>query len=87
MTSYIDGPPPIRIDEPGIYRILVQGRLDSTWSDWFDGLDLSTVDGQDGRVVTSLTGPITDQAALHSILRRIRDLGLTLLLVELVTTA
>lgn len=57
-----------------IYRIRVQGHLGSHWSDWFDGLTITNE--PTGEAV--LTGPIPDQAALHAILTRVRDLGLTL---------
>ncbi len=46
---------------------------------------MSTVRDDDGRIMTSLSGPIIDQGQLHGLLSRVRDLGLTLLLVELVT--
>ncbi len=62
-----------------IYQIKVEGNLDPKWSDWFDGL---AVTPQTGVNETLLSGPITDQAALHSILARIRDLGLPLLSVQ-----
>ena len=58
-----------------VYRIRVAGRLDARWSSWFDGLDVRS--DQDGS--TSLTGPVADQAALHGLLTRVRDLGLELL--------
>jgi hypothetical protein len=57
------------------YEIKVKGQLDSSWSDWFDGLAVSPY--EDG--YTILSGPVPDQAALHGILARIRDLGLPLL--------
>lgn len=57
-----------------IYRIRVQGHLGSHWSDWFDGLTITNE--PTGEAV--LIGPIPDQAALHAILTRVRDLGLTL---------
>jgi hypothetical protein len=58
-----------------IYRITVQGVLDSKWADWFDGLSISpTANGE-----TVLVGAIADQAALHGILTKIRDIGLPLL--------
>ncbi|TGN66907.1 hypothetical protein EXE59_16450 [Nocardioides eburneiflavus] len=53
----------------------VQGRLDDRWAAWFDGLDLSRTD--DGTTV--LRGRVTDQAALHGLLRKLRDLGVPLL--------
>ncbi|MGN6576040.1 MAG: hypothetical protein ACTHKG_10140 [Nocardioides sp.] len=57
------------------YEIRVEGRLDNRWAAWFDGLDLSRAD--DG--TTALRGPVTDQAALHGLLHKLRDLGVTLL--------
>lgn len=57
------------------YRICVQGRLDSAWAEWFDGLSL-VADTEDN---TILAGTLQDQAALHGVLTKIRDLGLTLL--------
>ena len=58
---------------PTAYRVRITGRLDPAWSDWFEGLAI-TVDGGE----TLITGPVTDQAALHGLLRRVRDLGLPL---------
>ncbi len=60
-----------------IYEIHVQGHLDNRWKRWFEGMTLMTLDGE-----TVLSGEVTDQAALYGILSRIRDLGLTLLLVK-----
>ena len=60
-----------------VYRIKLKGCLDPKWSDWFERLALSTEGG-----VTVLKGPVADQAALHGLLIRIRDLNLTLLSVE-----
>ena len=57
------------------YEIRINGRLGSRWSAWFDGLILTEAD--DGTTVIS--GPVVDQAALHGLLQRLRDLGLTLL--------
>ena len=57
------------------YRIRVKGVLDSRWSVWFDDLQVTSDDhGQ-----TTIAGPIADQAALHGLLAKIRDLGLELL--------
>jgi hypothetical protein len=64
---------------PRVYRIRVEGNLDRKWSDWFDGL---TIVPQAGGDETILIGPIADQAALHGILDKIRDLGLSLLFVQ-----
>ena len=57
------------------YQIRVRGHLDDRWSDWFEGLVIQRHD--DG--TTALVGPVVDQAALHGVLARIRDLGLPLL--------
>ena len=57
------------------YEIRVQGRLDDRWSAWFERLDLSRT--EDGATV--LRGPVTDQAALHGLLHKLRDIGLPLL--------
>ena len=59
------------------YRIKLKGRLDPKWSDWFEQMKISTEGGE-----TILTGPVSDQAALHGLLIRIRDLNLTLLSLE-----
>jgi hypothetical protein len=61
--------------EMSIYEIRVQGHLDQSWSSWFDGLIIS-YDGQDQTV---LRGPLTDEAALHGVLIKVRDLALPLL--------
>jgi hypothetical protein len=57
------------------YEIHVQGRLDPRWSVWFDAMTMA--DGVDGTTV--MRGPVADQAALHGLLARLRDLGLPLL--------
>lgn len=59
------------------YRIKVKGTLDPYWSDRLGGLTIVTEDG-----ITTLSGPIVDQASLHGLIMQIRDLGLPLLLVE-----
>jgi hypothetical protein len=61
-----------------IYQIRIDGLLDSSWSDWFDGLAIS----YSAEDTTILTGPLPDQAALHGVLNKIRDLGLTLISVS-----
>ena len=57
------------------YEIRVNGELGSGWSAWFDGLEVTS----DEHGQTTITGPIVDQAALHGLLTKIRDLGLELL--------
>ena len=65
------------------YEIRFDGQLDRGWSDWFDGFTVTNA--RDG--TTSLTGLVADQAALHGLLRRVGDLGLTLISLNLLTTA
>ena len=65
---------PRRCSELQRYEIRVQGHLDCLWADWLDGLTLTRE--RDG--TTTLRGPPVDQAALHGVLTRIRDLGLPL---------
>ncbi len=69
-------------DRPAIYHIQVQGRLDPSWSDWFDGMTLEVESKEAEVLVTTLTGMVLDQSALHGLLNRIRDLGLPLLSVQ-----
>ena len=64
-----------------VYRICVQGRLSQTGAAWFEGFTL-TVDETTSPPQTRLEGPVIDQAALHGLLSRIRDLGLTLITVQ-----
>jgi hypothetical protein len=59
---------------PGQYEIRLRGHLDSRWAAWFDGLSLSNEN--DG--TTIIGGPVVDQAALHGLLQKVRDLGLPL---------
>ena len=61
--------------DAGWYRIRIQGRLDQRWSSWFDGMSVTR--GDDG--TTLLRGRVGDQAALHGLIQKVRDLGLTLL--------
>ncbi len=60
------------------YQIRVKGHLGPQWTDWFEGLAITLEEDGD----TLLTGPIVDQAALYSLLRRVRDLGITLVSVN-----
>jgi hypothetical protein len=66
--------PADRWQEAGRYEIRLKGHLETRWAAWFDGLSLSH--GSDG--TTTIHGPIIDQAALHGVLQKIRDLGLPL---------
>jgi len=60
--------------QPMVYQIRVKGHLGSQWTEWFGGLTVTLED--DGE--TLLTGPVVDQAALHGVLRKVRDLGIPL---------
>ena len=61
-----------------VYQIRVKGHLNRQWIDWFEGLTITLEENGD----TLLTGPVVDQAALYSLLRRVRDLGIPLLAVN-----
>ena len=60
--------------QPMIYQVRLKGHLGRHWTDWFDGLTI-TLDDNGG---TLLTGPVADQAALHGLLKKVRDLGMPL---------
>ena len=64
--------------QPVVYQIRVKGHLDSQWTDWFEGLTITLEENGD----TLLTGPVIDQAALHGLLKKVRDLGLPLVSVS-----
>lgn len=68
-------PPAHRDAESSRYEIRLHGQLDQRWSTWFEGFTLTHQ--SDG--TTTLTGPVIDQAALHGLLRRVGDLGVTLI--------
>lgn len=61
--------------EPMIYQIRIKGHLDREWTDWFEGLTIQLTDNGE----TLLTGPVVDQAALHGLLRKVRDVAMPLL--------
>jgi hypothetical protein len=61
-------------DEPQLYEIRLKGHVDDRWAEWFEGLTITLE--EDGN--TLLTGPVIDQAALHGLLKKVRDLGLPL---------
>ena len=70
--------PGTEIGQPVVYRIRIKGLLSQQWTDWFEGLAILLE--EDGN--TLLTGPVIDQAALHGILKKVRDLGIPLLSVN-----
>jgi hypothetical protein len=61
-------------DQPMVYQIRVKGHLGPRWADWFGGMTITLEEGD-----TLLTGPVVDQAALHGLLRKVRDLGMPLI--------
>ena len=63
-----------------LYEIRLKGHLGREWADWFGGMAVDLTEDGD----TLLTGPVPDQAALHGILKKVRDLGLPLLAVQCV---
>jgi hypothetical protein len=75
-----DGRPKQDKNLPPVYEIRIQGHVGERWLDWFEGLTLTLeADGS-----TLLTGPIVDQAELHGLLKKLRDLGVPLLSVNTV---
>ena len=64
--------------QPVVYQIRIKGQLDPEWTDWFEGLTVTLE--EDGN--TLLTGSVIDQAALHGLLKKLRDLGLPLISVS-----
>jgi len=76
MSNKLD--PKTDLSQPMIYQIRLQGHLGRQWADWFQGLTITLEDNGD----TVLTGAVVDQAALHGLLRKIRDLGILLLSVN-----
>ena len=64
--------------QPVVYQIRLKGHLDSQWTDWFEGLSITLEEDGD----TLLTGPVVDQAALHGLLKKVRDLGMPLISVN-----
>ena len=64
--------------QPTVYQIRIKGHLGRGWTDWFGGLTIRLTDNGE----TLLTGPVVDQAALHGVLKKVRDLGMPLLSVN-----
>jgi hypothetical protein len=63
---------------PMFYQIRIKGHLNPQWTDWFEGLTITLEDNGE----TLLTGPVVDQAALHGLLKKVRDLGMPLISVN-----
>ena len=65
-------------DQPMVYQIRLKGQLDARWTDWFGGMAVALTEDGD----TLLTGPVAYQAALHGLLRKVRDVGIPLVSVN-----
>jgi hypothetical protein len=65
-------------DQPSVFQIRLKGHVGPQWTDWFDGMAITLEDDGD----TLLTGPVADQAALHGLLKKVRDIGMTLVSVN-----
>lgn len=68
----------VNSSQPIVYQIRIKGHLGRQWADWFGGVTVTLEDNGE----TLLTGPVIDQAALHGLLKKVRDLGLPLLSVN-----
>ena len=73
-----DGQPHCGYGQEDRYEIRVAGYLETRWSEWFDGMAIAHLEGGE----TLLTGPVTDQSALHGLLNKIRDVNLKLISVQ-----
>jgi hypothetical protein len=75
--------PRVEPSQPTLYQIRIQGHLSDQWAGWFEGFAITLDDNGD----TLLSGPVVDQAALHGLLKKVRDLGMPLVSVVRVKTS
>jgi len=80
MSNELESKP--TLFQPVVYQIRLKGHLGSQWTNWFDDLTITLEEDGD----TLLTGPVIDQAALHGLLKKVRDLGMPLVSVSPVET-
>jgi hypothetical protein len=73
-----------QMDKPRAYRIQIRGKLDKSWSEWFNGMNVTVAEEPDGTHTTTLDGTFSDQAALHGVLAKIGFFNLLLTSVTLV---
>ena len=76
MSNKLD--PKTNPSQPMVYQIRIKGHLGRQWTDWFEGLTITLEENGE----TLLTGPVVDDAALHGLLKKVRDLGMPLLSVN-----
>ena len=76
MSNELDSKPDPK--QPMVYQIRIKGHLDSQWTDWFEGMTITLEENGN----TLLTGKVIDQAALHGLLKKVRDLGMPLVSVS-----
>ncbi len=81
MSNKLD--PKTNPSQPVVYQIRIKGHLGHQWTDWFEGLTITLEEDGD----TLLTGPVVDQAALHGLLKKVRDLGMPLVSVSPVSNS
>jgi hypothetical protein len=74
--------PVLPFDRPAFYQIIVQGRVDPTWQDRFEGLAILSIDRETSPPITTLQGQLTDQAALAGVLNTLYELHLPVLSVN-----
>ena len=74
----------LKSSQPAKYRIEVQGRYNETWTDWMEDLEINIISQDNEPTITVVTGIMKDQAGLHGVLNRIRDLSIPLISVQFI---